>query len=73
MASLTRLRARSFLAFWSQKSALKQMKGWFRRPTKGLKLGQIDDHLARDIGLSPAELERHRMELPSQTTHHPRG
>ncbi|WP_299673777.1 hypothetical protein [uncultured Roseobacter sp.] len=49
------------------------MKGWFRRPTKGLKLGQIDDHLARDIGLSPAELERHRMELPSQTTHHPRG
>ena len=34
-------------------------------------LPAINDHLARDIGLSPADLERQRLVLPSQSTHHP--
>ncbi|WP_299408013.1 hypothetical protein [uncultured Roseobacter sp.] len=33
----------------------------------------LSDHMARDIGLSPAEMERHRLTLPSQSTFHPRG
>lgn len=28
---------------------------------------------ARDIGLSDADLARHKHQHPSQTTHHPRG
>lgn len=33
----------------------------------------LNDHLARDIGLSPTEFERQRLRLPSQHTHHPYG
>ena len=35
-------------------------------------LGRLNDHLARDIGLSPAHLEELRHKWPSETTHHPR-
>ncbi len=31
------------------------------------------DHLLRDIGLHPADIEQHQHQLPSQTTHHPRS
>ncbi|MGJ5619974.1 hypothetical protein [Sulfitobacter sp. MF3-043] len=34
---------------------------------------KLSDHLARDIGLDPADREWGSIELPSQTTHHPRG
>ena len=33
----------------------------------------ISDHLARDIGLTTSQVELRRLQLPSQTTHHPRG
>ncbi|MDA5557250.1 hypothetical protein [Shimia sp. MMG029] len=33
----------------------------------------LSDHLARDIGLSPTELELVKLHLPSQHTHHPYG
>lgn len=34
---------------------------------------KLPDHLARDIGLGQADREWGSFELPSQTTHHPRG
>lgn len=33
----------------------------------------ISDHLARDIGLTTSQIELRRLQLPSQTAHHPRG
>ena len=36
-------------------------------------LPPINDHIARDIGLSAADLELSRHKLPSQNTHHPLG
>lgn len=32
----------------------------------------LTEHLARDIGLSPAEMERLHLRLPSETIRHPR-
>lgn len=32
---------------------------------------RINDHIARDIGLTPAELERLHWQAPSQTYRHP--
>ncbi|WP_187430525.1 hypothetical protein [Roseobacter fucihabitans] len=52
---------------------VKRVLKWFRRGPKGLHVRRLDDHLARDIGLSPAERARHQLTLPSQTQHHPRG
>lgn len=73
MIVLTRLRAPRSVAF----SALKNSIGWIVKHLKprprGLHVRRIDDHLARDIGLSGADLARHRLTLPSQTEHHPRG
>ena len=51
--------------------------GWARltahaRPAPPTLKG-VSDHLARDIGLSAAELEALRHEWPSETQHHPRG
>ena len=37
------------------------------------KLPPLGNHLARDIGLTEADLEWSRHKLPSQHTHHPRG
>ena len=34
-------------------------------------LPRLTDHLARDIGLDPADLEWSRIKLPSQTERHP--
>jgi hypothetical protein len=40
-----------------------------KRPAKSAPLPKtINDHLARDIGIDPNDLERLRMEWPSQTT-----
>lgn len=56
---------------------IKQMLGitsrgfFFRRKTT--LQPHISDHLARDIGLTPSEIELARFKLPSQTTYHPRG
>lgn len=33
----------------------------------------LNAHHARDIGLSDADMARHKHQHPSQTTHHPRG
>ena len=33
----------------------------------------LTDHLSRDIGLTPTELEHLKLRLPSQDTHHPYG
>ena len=44
---------------------------WLQRNHPGL--DRISSHLARDIGLSIADKERHQHQWPSQTTHHPRG
>lgn len=49
-------------------SALRQK--WKHRKHPGL--GQINSHLARDIGLSDADLARAQHKWPSQTTHPPR-
>ncbi|MGC3938794.1 hypothetical protein ACOTTU_13405 [Roseobacter sp. EG26] len=55
-------------------------KSLWRQILEGLKprpyiphIRALNDHMARDIGLTPAEMERHRLELPSQSMHHPRG
>ena len=49
--------------------------GWtlpkWLKPTP--KFPPLSDHLARDIGLDAADLEVSRLQLPSQTTHHPYG
>ena len=43
-----------------------------RKPAvKGSTLPPLTPHIARDIGLSPSELELLRHRLPSQTTWHP--
>lgn len=54
-----------FRRVWSIRSWLH----WLR-PAPKLPLS---DHLARDIGLDAHELELLRLQLPSQTTHHPYG
>ena len=33
----------------------------------------LNAHHARDIGLTGADMARHKHQHPSQTTHHPRG
>lgn len=73
MADVTRSRAPRFFAFWSRKTLIKRVGDWIRRQPDGLEMKDLSDHLAQDIGLSTADLERHRIKLPSQTTHHPRG
>ena len=70
-------RARSFHAiFWH----ISKLPGW-RSSCKALQAAatsrlshpHLSVHLARDIGIDPVEFERRRQQLPSQTTHHPRG
>ncbi|MGZ2259150.1 hypothetical protein [Roseobacter sp. A03A-229] len=73
MTDVTRARAGLTFAFRSPKNMLRRLLSWLRPAPKGLEIGEISDHLARDIGLSPADLDRHRVTLPSQTTYHPRG
>lgn len=73
MTDVSRSRAQSGFAFMFGKVTWKRIVGWLSPRPKGLHIGDISDHLARDIGLSKADLERHRLELPSQTEHHPRG
>ena len=41
------------------------------RPAGPSLLRHLTDAQARDIGLSPAEIERARFEYPSRTTRHP--
>lgn len=73
MTDVPRPRAPSGFANMLQKFAWNVLFKWLRPRPKGLHVRRLDAHLARDIGLSRAELERHQLELPSQTTHHPRG
>lgn len=73
MTDVTRARAGLTFAFRSPKNMLKRLFSWLRPAPKRLKIDGISDHLARDIGLSKADLERLRIKLPSQVTHHPRG
>lgn len=40
------------------------------RRRKGV-LPHLSDHMARDMGLSPNELELHRLRLPSEVYRHP--
>lgn len=50
------------------------MKTVKRLPSgRAMRQPHLSDHLARDIGLSPGEIELQRFELPSRTTYHPRG
>ncbi|MEM1074083.1 MAG: hypothetical protein AAF665_02585 [Pseudomonadota bacterium] len=66
-------RAASFRAKISRYLAnLAQKLLWSR--SAGLRhLPPISDHIARDIGLSAADLEWSRLKLPSQHCHHPRS
>ncbi|MEP2640368.1 hypothetical protein [Roseobacter sp.] len=66
MPLITRLRGLLTYAILWQKRARRQ-------PPKAPHIRRISDHLARDVGLSDADLEEHRVTMPSQTTHHPRG
>lgn len=53
-----------------------RMKWLFKQPRPKIKVPHVrrlNTRLARDIGLSDAELERHHFKWPSQSTHHPRG
>ncbi len=36
-------------------------------------LPDLDDRMAQDAGIDPADLEWRRLKLPSQHSHHPRG
>ena len=40
-------------------------------PPKGTALPPLSPHIARDIGLTPSEVERLRHRWPSQSTRHP--
>ncbi|MDW3183248.1 MAG: hypothetical protein R8F89_14800 [Roseobacter sp.] len=73
MTDASRSRAESGFATMFEKITLTRLVRWLRPRPKGLHIGDISDHLARDIGLSKADLERLRLTLPSQTDHHPRG
>ncbi|MFK7879915.1 hypothetical protein [Roseobacter sp.] len=73
MTDMTLLGDRYFLAIKALKNRLHACAAWFKPAPKTLHVGRINDHLARDIGLSQAEIARHRLTLPSQTHHHPRG
>jgi uncharacterized protein YjiS (DUF1127 family) len=39
---------------------------------KGKHVKQLSDHLARDIGLNPAQMERHRFVWPSESANRPK-
>lgn len=73
MSYRTCFRARPISAFRSQQIWIQNLLTHCSPRPKGLHVRQLDAHLARDIGLSDAALERHRFRLPSQTEHHPRG
>ena len=66
---------RAGISFAKIRQALAALKSMILAPSRRSPptLEGISDHLARDIGLSPADLEELRHEWPSQTTHHPRG
>lgn len=73
MADVSRPRDQSTFAVRSWKSAIFRWIMQRAPAATGLKLGPISDHIARDIGLSDAEIERHRPRLPSQTDDRSRG
>ncbi|MCV3271792.1 hypothetical protein [Roseobacter sinensis] len=73
MADVTRSRESQTFASKSQKNLLWEWLRWLKPAPKNPDLSRISDHLARDIGLSKAQIERYRLKLPSETTYHPRG
>jgi uncharacterized protein YjiS (DUF1127 family) len=57
---------------WALGSLVQKLRLWcldWLRPTDALP--PLSDHMARDLGLTPAQLERHRLRLPSQLHRHP--
>lgn len=73
MSTLTLLSARYTYALKSLNLIFSAVRRHLRPSPKIMHVGQANDHLARDIGLTQAEIERHRFTLPSQDTHHPYG
>lgn len=56
---------------FSLKNALLRDRSPFARPDLDVPR-TIDARMARDIGMSDTEVERHRFRWPSQTFRHPR-
>ena len=66
---------RAWVGFAKIRQAFRALLCRFRAQARpqppGLK--GLSDHLARDIGLTAADLEEMRHKWPSETMHHPRG
>lgn len=73
MPRRTRLRDCPYSAFRSQKLWMQNLIRRVYPRRKDLHIRRLNAHLARDAGLSDADLERYKFKLPSQTTHHPRS
>lgn len=73
MSAVTLLSARYTYALRSLKSIFCATWESLQASPKTVHVRHLNDHLAQDIGLTQAEIERHRLRLPSQNTHHPNG
>lgn len=73
MSEITLLSGRYFIALKALKKRLTACLAWGKPTPRCPHIREVNDHLARDIGLSPTERARHQHRFPSQTQHHPRG
>lgn len=73
MSSITLLSGRFFVALTSLKRKACGIITVAPSKPNPPHVRHLNDHLARDIGLSEAQVARNRLALPSQTHHHPYG